>query len=281
MKRIVLFILLLGSSSLFAQVKETRSVDDFNKVKSSQSIRVEFTYGAPKNVVIDADDEELLKLVKTEVDSNGQLSIYIDNKRTKEKKNKKKFVFNNVSFNNVTVYISNPVLEGVQVSSSSRFNLVNAAKAKDFYVKTSSSARYSGELMQTDNLKIVTSSSSSASGSFEVINKADISSSSSSSLDISLKTNKADFSASSSSVIKVNGEAKDTGATVSSSARIKGDAFKTQYLDGKASSSGAMIFEVSDEVTGKASSSGRIQYTGSAQRINVSTSSSGSVKKVN
>lgn len=274
MKKAVMFFLLVGGS-VFAQSKETRQVNDFSAVKSSQSIEVNFTYGGAKSVVVEVEKSENMKDVKTEV-SGGELRIFID-----QKSNKKWFNgINTKDFGKVTVTISNPTLEGVRLSSSSKFNLLNKAKAKSFDIKASSSGRFNGELVQADNLSLEASSSADITGKFEISNNANASASSSADIDITLKAKNASFGASSSASLKVSGSANKVDASASSSGSIKGGSFTIKTLDGKSSSSGTMLFNVTDEVSGKASSSGLIKYTGSAKIVDVKTSSSGKVKKV-
>lgn len=275
MKKIVMFFLLVGGS-VFAQSKETRQVNDFSSVKSSQSIEVNFTYGGTKNVVVEVEKSENMKDVKTEVTGSGELKIFIEQERRKGNR----WGFNSNDFGKVVVTISNPKLEGVTLSSSSKFNLLNKAKAKSFELKTSSSARFKGELVQADNLSVEASSSSKIDGSFEVINNASASASSSASIDISVKSKTGDFGASSSAKLSLAGNANSVDASVSSSGSIKGTSFTTKTLEGKASSSGSMVFNVTDEVSGRASSSGRIQYMGNAKIVSSNTSSSGQVKKI-
>ncbi|MGL4584276.1 MAG: GIN domain-containing protein, partial [Flavobacterium sp.] len=228
------------------------------------------------NVVVEVEKSENMKDVKTEVTSSGELKIFIE----QEKRKGNSWGFNSNDFGKVVVTISNPKLEGVTLSSSSKFNLLNKAKAKSFELKTSSSARFKGELVQADNLSVEASSSSKIDGSFEVINNASASASSSASIDISVKSKTGDFGASSSAKLSLAGNANSVDASVSSSGSIKGTSFTTKTLEGKASSSGSMVFNVTDEVSGRASSSGRIQYMGNAKIVSSNTSSSGQVKKI-
>ncbi|MVX36449.1 GIN domain-containing protein [Myroides sp. LoEW2-1] len=275
MKKIVMFFLLVGGS-VFAQSKETRQVNDFSSVKSSQAIEVNFTYGESKSVVVEVEKSENMKDVKTEVTATGELQIYIEQK----KKNRKNWGFNSSEFGKVKVTVSNPTLEGVRASSSSKFNLLNKVIAKSFDVKTSSSAKFTGALVQADNLNIECSSSSKVQGEFEVMNKTSASASSSASIDISLKTSDVSLGVSSSARMSLSGKADSVNATASSSGNIKAGDFTTKVLEGKASSSGSMVFNVTDEVSGRASSSGRVLYTGGAKIVSSNTSSSGQVKNI-
>lgn len=265
-----MFVFLLAGSSLMAQVKEKRQVEDFKSIKSSQSIKVNFTYGKTKSVEVDVEDKADLEYVKTTVNSKGVLQISL------ESKSKKNFTMSS----NVIVTISNPTLEGVELSSSSKFNLLNTVKAKSFSVQSSSSSKFTAVLVQADNLMLSASSSSKIEGIFEVINKSTIESSSSATCDFTLKAKDVQIAASSSSLIKIQGTGTSLDAAVSSSANIKGKDFKVKTLSGSASSAGKMAFDVADVVNGKASSSGQILFAGNATIGSSKTSSSGQIKRI-
>ncbi|MDR0227680.1 MAG: DUF2807 domain-containing protein [Flavobacteriaceae bacterium] len=268
MKKLVMFFLLLGTSA-FAQVKETRKVADFNKVKVSQSIKLDFTYGKTKSTVVEVEEKSDLQYVKTEVLADGLLKVYIDVPKGMK----------SLKIKNVRVYVSNPSLEGVGVSSSAKFHLLNSIKAKSFKVTTSSSGDYEGALVQTDNLTLEASSSSEIEGSFEVTNNTSLATSSSAEIEISLKGNKASIVSSSSSTVKVKGTANDVVAEASSSASVDASGFKVKTLDARASSSGSIDMNVSETVSGRASSAGQITYTGTAKLTSKKVSSAGQIKK--
>ena len=269
MKKIALVFLLMGST-VFAQKQEKRQVADFSGVQVSQSIQLDFTYGSTKSVEVRVEEEENLKYVKTEV-KNGVLHVFIETP---------KGFFNNQS-KRVYVQVSNPTLTGAYVSSSASMNVQNKVVAKDFKVAVSSSGKFNGSLVQADNLDVVASSSAKVEGKFEVANNTSIEVSSSAKVDLDLKGNKVDVAASSSAKLEVDGTAKSVLAKVSSSGKIDGKDFAVKTLEGKASSSGAMSFTVSDKVRGKASSSGKISIYGSASLVEVNKSSGGKIEKVN
>lgn len=269
MKKLAIIFLLIGSTVL-AQKQEKRQVSEFSEVKVSQSIRLDFTTGETKAVEVEVEDEKDLQYVKTEV-KNGVLQVYID---------MPKGVFNN-KMGRVNVKVKNPTLTGAYVSSSAAFTLTNKVKAKQFNLTTSSSGKFTGALVQADNLEITASSSSKIEGKFEVANNTVVDASSSSKIDIDLKANKVETSVSSSARIVMEGTAKTVTAKVSSSAKIDGKELAVKTLEGKASSSGMMSFTVSDEVRGKASSSGKIRVYGTANLVEVTKSSGGKIEKVN
>ncbi len=268
MRKIVYLFLLLGTA-VMAQKTEKRTVSDFKEVKVSQSINIDFTLGTSKSVEVEVQDPTDMQYVKTEV-SNGVLRVYLEFPKKLSKKTMSK----------VQVTISNPTLEGVKTSSSAKFNLLNQVISKSFYVETSSSSKYTGALVKTDNLKIESSSSSAVAGKFEVTNITAFSASSSSRISMNLKTNKLDGQTSSSSLVDLKGSAKTADISSSSSSKIDGADFIVADLMVTASSSALIKLDVTQSISGKASSSGKITYKNKPTSINVSTSSSGYVGKM-
>lgn len=268
MKKLAFIFLLMGGAVL-AQKQEKRQVIDFEEVRVSQAIRLDFTAGETKAVEVEVEDEKDMQYVKTEV-KNGVLQVYIEMPKGRF----------NYKMGRVQVKVSNPTLTGAYVSSSAAFNLNNKVKAKQFNITTSSSGKFTGALIQADNLALATSSSSKLEGKFEVANGTTIDASSSSKINIDLKANKVDISVSSSARVEVDGTAKSVQAKASSSGKIDGKDLAISTLDGKVSSSGTMSFTVSDEVIGKASSSGKISVYGSANLVEVAKSSGGKIEKI-
>ncbi|MEC4112648.1 DUF2807 domain-containing protein [Myroides pelagicus] len=277
MKKVMLFFLLIGGS-VFAQVKETRQVNDFSTIGVSQGIQVKFTYGEKKAIEVDAEDKELLDKIMTEVSANGHLSIYVEGKTVK-KRNSVKTVSYGTNGKSVVVTISNPTLEGVSAKSSGKFELLNQAKARHFKLAVSSSGKYTGQKVTADELDIDLSSSGKATGAFNVMNETEIHTSSSGKGEFELTTNDLEVSVSSSGKLSLKGKAQKVDARVSSSGKIVADGLETKELEGSASSSGAMTFRVSEKVEAKASSSGKISYIGNPQ-VERKTSSGGKVHKI-
>ncbi len=265
----IVLLLLLACGSAWAQVKESRQIKDFSAISVSQGIQLQFIYGEAKSMEVSADSKELLKYINTEVNPEGELKIYIDTPRNMKR----------LTFKNIVVRVSNPVLESISISSSAKAILNNIVKAKTFNLFASSSSSFSGSV-QADDLYLSSSSSSKVEGSFDVMNKSVLSAGSSSKINIALNTKTVEFDGGSSSSITVNGKANEASASVSSSARINAVGFQVKTLNGKASSSGKMTFDVSEKVTGRASSSGKIEFTGQAQIISAKTSSSGKIQKL-
>lgn len=268
MKKIAV-VLVLWSSAMLAQVKETRQVADFSAIRVSQSIQLRFTSDEAKKVELEAASDEELRYLKTEVTSDGTLKIYIDSP-----KKLKRF-----RFGKLVARVSNPKLERVTATSSGEVHLQNTVKARRFELFLSSSARFEGQV-QTDNLVLLSSSSARVNGSFDVANHADLTASSSAKMDLKLTAKTVEFTVSSSAKVGLEGAADRVTAQVSSSGNIDGLRFKTNNLNGTASSSGKMTFEVADTVEGSASSSGKVLFSGTARLGRVHTSSSGKVEKL-
>ncbi|MGG5506030.1 MULTISPECIES: GIN domain-containing protein [unclassified Myroides] len=268
MKKLAIIFLLIGSTVL-AQKQEKRQVADFSAVKVSSSIQLDFTYGGSKSVAVEVEDAKDMEYVKTEV-KNGVLQVYFETPKG----------MINYKRGTVHVQVSNPTLSGAYVSSSANLNLTNNVVTKDFKGKASSSGRLTTQVIQADNLELSASSSAKIEGHFQVANNTAIDVSSSAKVDVELKANKMDIAASSSGKIAVEGIAKTVTAKASSSAKIDGKEMTVKTLEGKASSSGMMSFTVSDEVKGKASSSGKIRVYGSANLVEVTKSSGGKIEKV-
>ena len=273
MKKLIFFFLMVGGVA-FGQVSEQRKVDAFSSVNVSQGIVVNFTTGAGSTVSVEAESREILDRVVTTVEGSGVLRVAF----AEEKKNKKNILKIN---KNVVVTITNSTLQGVAANSSAQFNLLNDVKVPyTFKLSVSSSAKFTGGTVSADNIDIAGSSSGKVQGFFKAEDLLTAKFSSSAKGDIDVKANAAEFSASSSATLKVSGIAPQTLGTASSSGTIQGRGFKTSFLEGKASSSGSMVFDVDGKVDGKASSSGRVQYIGSGQISAASTSSSGVVSKI-
>lgn len=84
---------------------------------------------------------------------------------------------------------------------------------------------------------------------------------------------------SSSGKAKLEGTVQTIVADASSSGSLKAYDLKCKGAKVDASSSGKIEINVSKEVIGRASSSGKVRYHGDPEKVDVETSSSGSIKK--
>ena len=245
-----------------AQVSENREVTDFSKLRVSNSIDVFYTISDKKSVKVETDDNEKLKLIKTEVE-NGTLKLFVNTKDYKEKQNKKGKKRSNISFINgvefqvLKITISGPNLEAIKASSSADVKIENANTSTSSDITVSSSGSISGNFHCT-NLVLDASSSGEFVGKIDSISVV-IESSSSSDVNLSGKASKISVKASSSSDCNLK------------------DLMVEEAIIG-ASSSADVSIKVSKVIEAKASSSASILYFGNPLTVKKEENSSGSVK---
>lgn len=261
-KIIVTITAFLISLISLAQVSETREVTDFSKLRVSNSIDVFYTISDKISVKVETDDNEKLKLIKTEVE-NGTLKLFIDTKDYKQKETKKSKKRSNISFINgvdfqvLKITISGPNLEAIKASSSADVKFESTNTSPNLDVEVSSSASISGSFNCT-NLDIDASSSGDFSGKIDATSVG-IESSSSSDVNLSGKATKISVKASSSSDCNLK------------------DLMVEEAIIGANSSSDVSI-RVTKAIEAKASSSASIVYFGNPSTVKKEESSSGSVK---
>jgi hypothetical protein len=261
-KIIVTITAFLISLISLAQVSETREITDFSKLRVSNSIDVFYTISDKISVIVETDDNEKLKLIKTEVE-NGTLKLYVDTKGYKGKDTKKGKKRSNISFINgvdfqvLKITVSGPNLVEIKASSSADVKIENTNKSSNLDVAVSSSGSISGSFNCT-NLTIDASSSGDFTGKIDATS-VEIESSSSSDVNLSGKATKISVKASSSSSCDL----KD---------------FAVEKAEIKASSSADVSIKVTKSIDAKASSSASIVYYGNPTAVKKEESSSGSVK---
>lgn len=247
-KSIITSIAILSGLTTFSQVSENRSVADFSKLKAATSVHVFYTVSKTKSVKVETDDNEKLKLVKTEVE-NGTLSIFVDNGKGHK---------GNRRFKTLNVYVSGPSLSSIKASSSADVKIENTNDANSVSIAVSSSASVTGKF---DCTEISIDASSSGDLKAQIVARSvAVETSSSADVDLIGKTGKLKVEASSSSSCDANNlKADDVTVTASSSADV--DVFASKSLNAKASSSGS------------------IDYYGNPAQVVADKNSSGSVNK--
>lgn len=263
MNKFIIFTTLLVSGFLTAQVSENRQVENFSKLKVSSSIDVFYTISDKASVIVETDDAEKMKLVKTKVEG-GTLVLSIDTKGYKAKKNKEKKKSNNISFINgvrfevLKITISGPNLEAIKTSASAAVKFQNTNSTSNLEIAVSSSGSIFGNFECT-NLNVIASSSGFFKGTISA-KSIIIESSSSSEVNLSGKALKIDVKASSSSTCN-----------------LKNLTVENVFV--QASSSADVIVNATKLIEAKASSSGSISFFGNPQNVSKEMSSSGSVSK--
>lgn len=258
-KLIVTTATFLINALAFSQVSENRTIGDFSKLKASHGIEVFYTVSNNISVKVEADDNERLKMVKTEVDG-GTLKVYVEtdskgNYSSKGNKGKGRKI-NGVNFKILKVYISGKSLEAVKASSSADVKIEN--------------------VNNSDRIDIDVSSSGSVSGKFNC-EKMTIDASSSGDFDADVDAKNINIESSSSADVDLRGKADKLNVKASSSSSIDADKLVAEDVVATASSSADINLNVSKSLNAKASSSADVNYKGNPSQVTKDVSSSGSV----
>lgn len=227
---------------------EARNVGDFSGIQMSTGVNVIFKQEKPTSVKVIADADKLQYIV-TKVE-NGILKIYIDNKGVR-----------NLKFKNLSINVSSPRLDNIDVSSGSNLTVVNSIQEK--------------------NMRIDASSGSNITGDFKVANAATISVSSGSNVRAGIIAGNISIKSSSGSNMSLSGTANSGTIDISSGALCKADDLKFTSLETEATSGGNLSVNVSDKLKVKASSGGTVRYKGRPEiDANISKTSGGVLRPI-
>ena len=206
---IIAVVFSLLSSVSYAQKEaytENREIGKFNAISSSTSIDVYITEGSSSTIKVEANRQELLSRIKTEVRGN-ELKISFDGRG------------NNFSNTKMKVYVTAKNLTAIKTSSSADIHSIGELNAKDIDLVASSS----GDIKLHLNAENITCDASS-SGDIELKGKAySVKVNASSSGDVDMKNlivKVAEVSASSSADVDIH-VTETLKARASSSADIK------------------------------------------------------------
>jgi len=241
MKALITLITLFISTVLFA--KETRKVSTFSSISIGTSIQASYIHSDRNEVVLTAEDANHLKHITTVV-KNGTLDIRIDNKGFRNIRQVKAIIYGPNKLNNIIV------------SSSAQLSITPLVESSNTNIKVNSSGMLTANV-KANALSIDVSSSGNFKGSISVE-------------ELTCKV-------SSSGRAVVDGTANQTIIQTSSSGKADLTNVKTTDATVSASSSGQAMIAVDESITAKASSSGKITYSGSPKNKQVSTSSSGKI----
>ncbi len=227
---------------------EARNVGEFSGIQVSTGVNVVFKQEKPTSVKVIADSDKLQYII-TKVE-NGVLRIYIDNKGVK-----------NLRFKNLSVNVSSPRMDNIDVSSGSNFSVVNS--------------------VSENNITIDASSGANVTGDFKISNRANISASSGASVRAGIAAGNITVKSSSGSNISLGGKAESGTIDISSGALCKADELKLTNLETEATSGGNLTVNVSGKLKVRASSGGSVRYKGRPEiDANVSKTSGGLLKAI-
>lgn len=244
MKKLLTIGFMLTTISLQAQFKTLRKVPAHTAVIAATGIHVEY-FNSPKNeLIIEAEKEEFLNQIETEV-RNGKLEIrYKPNTTIKTKTPSK-----------VLVYTNSTLVEA-KANSSAILTLNDPIQTKTMLLEASSSGKLTTNNIKAATTKIVCSSSAN--------------------LKTTIQTPKLWIVASSSAKVYASGNAESVVVKMSSSSSTNLEQLKINDLNIDGSSSAKLIFYTASTLNSALSSSAKAMYIKIPnQIIKNSTSSSG------
>jgi hypothetical protein len=229
MKQLFTVVALFFSVSIMAQTKQTRTVGDFSGISSATGIEVEITQGNENSVVVSASKDEFIDKMKTEVDKNGVLKIYMENK--------KGMGWNNRYNVKLYAYVTYKSINKLMASSGSSLETKNTLKADALSIDVNSGAKIEADI-QTIDCDVVMSSGADSRVKGTATNIKMDASSGSTFKGADLSTEICRASVSSGADIKI-GVSKKISASASSGGSIK---YKgNPEVERKAESSGGSI----------------------------------------
>jgi len=205
--------------------KQNREVGAFRNIKSGSGIDVYFTQEQPQSVRIETEN----------VDENDVITEVKDGTLVLKMKSNNSW-FNNVK-RSVKVYISAPVLEGLDISSASDFYADNLKSTNFNLSSTSGSDVKIGNLTVDNDIKITSSSGSDSDIKNLKANNCTLSASSGSDMTLGVEiSGKLSVSASSASDIKLSGKAQSVSISASSGSDVYVRDLKYEQIDSNTSS---------------------------------------------
>lgn len=245
-------------------VSRTLSVGKFDAVSSSRAIRVDIREAKAGEVLIEADDNLLDKVV-AKVDAAGTLTIGFDKS------------VGSLSDIHVTVTVPyNERIGGLKASSASRIVCASPLKARKVSLKASSAATIEASAVTTE-CEIEANSAASIEGTFKT-QKCSFDLSSSARITADVTTADCELDLSSASRLELTGSADRCTGDLSSAASLRAEAFTVRNADLDTSSGASASIRCTENLKADASSGSSVLYTGDCN-VHSKTSSGGSVHK--
>ncbi len=221
---------------------ESRKLSSFDKISVSAGIDVIYKTG-PKSVTVVAD-ENLIELIRTEVEGN---TLKVTRAKNTNIKHYKKF----------EVEVSSPELFAIKTSSGSSFQTIEKIKSSHMSVSSSSGSDIDA-VIEAKKMKVKSSSGSD--------------------IKLTLLADMVEVDSSSGSDIDLNGSARSVKLSASSGSDIKAKNLTVDNCDASVSSAGEINISVTKNLNATASSGGDIKYFGKPETINKTVSSGGKVE---
>lgn len=268
-KLIPLLLIVFASTSIFAQVREARTVGTFTKLAFRVPGKVYLRQGPNQKVEIEGK-KDLLDQIETNVDGD-KLTIGKEGKRID---------WNWGNEDRINVYITVKNIEAISVAGSGDVIAETKIISSALDLNVSGSGSLKAEVEVTGSLE----ADVSGSGNIELRGKcgnynSHVSGSGSITLSLNISGN-ADFGVSGSGKIQASGTSSKVKIAVSGSGRVLAGNLETNVCDVRISGSGGAEIHVKEELDANISGSGSVGYKGDPKKINSKSSGSGKVRKM-
>lgn len=233
-KQLVIFAYLFVFATFSLQanpIKQSRKVSSFTKISVSSGINIFFTQDGDRKVEVEAiseiQDEIIVEIKGGALHIGKSKKLQDDPKFRKEK---------------VNVFVSAPVLEGLNASSGSTFNCKRLECKNEFDTNASSGACIEiNELTVVKTVNVNVSSGAGCKFSNLSTNGGSLKASSGGNIDVDLQVAQSiSVNSSSGANINVSGAAQQVKAAASSGGNIDLRKLKAQDVDRKKSSGGSI-----------------------------------------
>jgi hypothetical protein len=267
---IICLLVLVANSFVSAQSRETRNVESFTKIAFRYPGKLYLRQGSPQKVELQGD-KDVLREVETEVDGSkliiGREGRWFDDWKWGDDKK-------------ITVYITVPNIEGVNVSGSGDVIGETKITGDDFDFNVSGSGSLTLDVEATGDIN----ADVSGSGGLDLKGKcksfeSDVSGSGKVVLAMNIADD-ADFSVSGSGRIQASGNADDVKTTISGSGKILAADLQAKSCNVRISGSGDVEINVREALDATISGSGSVSYRGNPSKVNSHASGSGKVRKM-
>lgn len=266
---ILVFGLFVSGNLVFAQTREVRKVENFNKISFQYPGKLYLKQGSPQRVEIEAS-KDVLAEVETEVEGS----------RLVIGKPGKWYDWNWKDADEIIVYITVPSIEGLNVSGSGDIIGQSKFTTGDLDLKVSGSGSLKMEADASGDVE----ANVSGSGDIDLRGKcrsfnSDVSGSGKVILSMAV-SGVADFGVSGSGRIEASGSAQSVRTNISGSGKLLAAALETNKCEVKISGSGDVEINVKNELDATISGSGSVAYKGNPSKVNSHSSGSGKVRKL-